>query len=176
MSKYTLIYSIIGLMFFTYVEASDDLSYVDGSISFIQIKDVNRQAEAWGTCVAAYEIVALLLKSKPAQAKQVKDLSNGATLAVTMSHVADGLTTNISPERFDALWRYSQLLGDSIPETRRTMILADAEQLGSEGATKFAEKIAATVAICMENIKGQQAYIDTWRELAKSGLLQLPSK
>ena len=74
--------------------------------------------------------MALLIQSKPARAKQIKDLSNGATLAVTMAHVSDGLVEDITPERFDALWMYSKSLGESIPETMRTMILADAEQLG----------------------------------------------
>ena len=158
------------------VTANDDLSYVDGKKPFVLIKDINRQAEAWGTCSAAYEIMATLLESTPAQAKKVKDLGNGASLAVVMSHVTHGLTSDITPEKFDALWAYSKTLADSIPETRRTMILADAEALGDKGAELFANKISETIKVCISNLEGQQSYIDTWRELAKSGLLKLPAK
>ena len=175
----TKINSFIFFIFFLVsfsVIANDDLSYVDGSEPFILIKDINRQAEAWGTCSAAYEIMAQLLESTPAQAKKVKDLSNGASLAVVMSHVSDGLTSDITPEKFNALWTYSKTLYDSIPETRRTMIFADAEALGNKGAELFANKISATVKVCINNLEGQQSYIDTWRELAKSGLLKLPTK
>ncbi len=44
-----------------------------------------------------------------------------------------------------------------------------------EGGSQFAEKVAATVKICMANFEGQQGYIDSWHELAKSGLLTVPS-
>jgi len=156
---------------------SSDSSYVDGSKPFLAIKDVNRQAEAWGTCSAAYDVMAMfLIESNPAQAKQYKDLGNGASMAVVMSHVADGLTEDINQDRFNSLWNYSKTLADSIPETKSTMILADAETLGESGAEKFITKVAATVKVCMANLEGQQTYIDTWRELAKSGLLTMPNK
>jgi len=171
----SFIFSILFLFSFIVI-ANDDLSYVDGSKPFILIKDINRQAEAWGTCSAAYEVMAVILESTPAQAKKVKDLGNGASLAVVMSHVSDGLTSDITPEKFTALWAYSKTLADSIPETRKTMILADAEALGNKGAELFANKISATVKVCLSNLEGQQTYIDTWRELAKSGLLKFPPK
>lgn len=154
---------------------STELSYVDGSKPFLSIKDVNRQAEAWGTCASAYEIMAMILESQPAQAKQVKDFGRGASLAVMMSHVVDGMSSDITPEEFNSLWIYSKTLVDSIPEVSRTMMLAEAESLGEAGAEKFIEKITATIKVCVANLEGQQMYIDTWRDLAKSGLLTLPS-
>ena len=151
-----------------------ETSYIVGNKQFLSIKDVNRQAEAWGTCSAAYDVMAMVLgESNPAQSNQYKDLGNGASLAVVMSHVADGLSQDMDPERFNSLWNYSKTLADSIPETKTTMILADAESLGDSGTEKFITKLAETVKICMANLEGQQTHIDTWRELAKSGLLEI---
>ena len=56
------------------------------------------------------------------------------------------------------------------------MILADAETLGGSGTEEFVTKIAATATVCAANLKGQQFYIDLWRDLAKSGVLAFPSK
>lgn len=152
-------------------------AYVDGSKPFLEIKDVHRQAEAWGTCSATYDVMSMLLaESNPAQAKQYSDLGNGASMAVVMAHVADGLSPDISPESFNSLWGYSKTLADSIPETKKTMILAEAESLGESGTEKFIAKLATTLKICMANLEAQQTYIDTWRELAKSGLLTMPNK
>lgn len=147
-------------------------SYVDGSKPFIEIEDVNRQSEAWGTCSVIYEISATIAaESKPAQARLYKDLSNGASMAVAMTHVMNGFTADISPERFDALWAYSKSLISSIPETKKNIIFADAEGIEAD---EFLGKIVATIEVCMENLESQQDYIDDWRELAKSGLLTHP--
>ena len=173
--KYAALF--FSLMLGSHAFADTETSYIVGNKQFLSIKDVNRQAEAWGTCSAAYDVMAMGLgESHPAQAKQYSDLGNGASIAVVMSHVADGLSSDMSPERFNALWNYSKTLADSIPETKTTMILADAETLGDSGAEKFISKLAETVKVCMANLEGQQTYIDTWRELAKSGLLEMPNK
>lgn len=145
---------------------------VDGPI--IQIENVNRQAEAWGTCAAAYDVMAMFFESQPAQAQQLKNFGNGAELAVIMTHVSDGLDPDMGQEGFSALWNYSKTLAESIPETRRTMILADAESAGEDGADEFLQRVTNTVKTCVANLEGQQVYIDTWRELAKSGLLSIP--
>lgn len=156
---------------------SDEDAYVDGDKPFLEIKDVNRQAEAWGTCSATYNVMSMLLtESNSAQAKEYSNLGSGAAVAVVMTHVADGLSADMNPDRFNSLWSYSQILGDSIPETSKTMILAEAETLGESDAGSFITKLAETVKICMANLESQQLYIDTWRELAKSGLLTMPNK
>ncbi|WP_203142920.1 hypothetical protein [Marinobacter mangrovi] len=157
---------------FALAEESNSYLSVDGPI--IQIDNMNREAEAWGTCSAAYDVMAMLLEERPAQAQQFKNYGNGAALAVVMAHVSDGLERDMSPEQFGALWNYSKTLSESIPETQKTMILADAENAGEKGSDKFVEKVANTVKTCISNLEGQQAYIDTWRELAKSGLLSVP--
>ncbi len=56
------------------------------------------------------------------------------------------------------------------------MILADGEALGDSNFEKFASKIGASVKVCVANMEAQQAYIDLYRQMAKSGLLTLPEK
>lgn len=156
--------------------ADQRLSYVDGSEPFLLINDANRQGEAWGICAAAYEIMSALMESGSAQAQQYKNLSNGASLAVVMTHVSKGLSSDMSQDSFNALWNYSKTLADSVPEVQKTMILADAESLGESGKGQFIERLGATVKVCVNNLDGQQTYVDTWRELAKSGLIQVPNE
>jgi len=176
MTKIKSIYFFIFINIPFLANAEEAASYIEENKLIIQIQDVNREAEAWATCSAAYEIMSVILKSTPAQARKIKDLSNGATIAVTMSHVTNDLSEDISTEKLSALWAYSQHLAISIPETKKTMMLADAEVLGKDGAELFVEKITKTVEACMKNLDGQQIYIDSWRELAKSGLLQFSNK
>lgn len=99
--------------------AGQRLSYVDGSEPFLLINDANRQGEAWGICAAAYEIMSALLESGSAQAQQYKNLSNGASLAVVMTHVSKGLSSDMSQDSFNALWNYSKTLADSVPEVQK---------------------------------------------------------
>ena len=174
LSRNALATIVFSLFAFSLAYASESLSYVDGTKPFVVIKDVNRQAEAWAACSASYEIMSAILASQPARSQQMKELSNGAGVAVTMTLVTDALDTNISPERFNALWSYAKLAGKEWPKTQRTAILADAEALGAEGSERFAEKLVATIEVCTNNLDAQQMYIDSWRELAKSGLLKLP--
>ncbi len=156
---------------------SSDSSYVDGSKPFLVIKDVNRQAEAWGTCSAAYDVIAMLLnESNPAQAKHYKELGNGASMAVFISHVVDGFTEATNQDQLNSLWNYSKILADSIPETKKTMILADAESLGESGADEFLTKLVVTLKVCIANLESQQIYIDIVRDFAKSGLITIPNK
>lgn len=152
-------------------------SYVDGSKSFLEIKDVNRQAEAWALCAATYDVMAeILSEAQPARSQQLRELANGAEVAVTMAIVMDGLDSEISKERFNALWAMAKLAGKELPRTRQTMLAAEAESYQNKGAEVFLGNLSATIEVCFKNLEGQQMYIDTWREMAKSGLLQLPEK
>jgi len=152
--------------------------YVVANKSFLEIKDINRQAEAWAMCAATYDAMAeILAQERPARAKQISDLANGAELAVTMSMVTDRLDTDITPAQFDALWKIAQVAGETLPETRRTMLLAEMESSkDKENGNAFLENLSATFEVCINNLSGQQMYIDSWRELAKSGLLKLPNE
>ena len=151
--------------------------FVKSDAPFVQISDPNRQAETWATCAAAYgltsEITSELL---PANSKQFTELANGAKLAVTMTLFKSGLTNDIDPERFNALWATSKLAGTELPKSKRTMLDATAELAPKDDPTAFMSDLIATVSTCNNNLKDQQAYIDAWRELAKSGLLQFPGE
>lgn len=150
-------------------------AYVDSSKPFLEIEDVNRQAETWAVCAASYDIMSTIMESKaPARAKQLSDLGNGAKLAVGMTLVINDLDPKISPEQFKALWADSASAMSEWPRTQLTSILADAEKLGTEAAEELGKKINATVVTCINNLEGQRMYIDSWRELVKSGLLGLP--
>ena len=157
--------------------AEDATPYVDGIKSFLEIKDVNRQVEAWAMCAATYDFMAgILSETQPARSKQLSELANGAEVAVTMAIVSDGLDPEISQDRFNALWSMAKLSGTELPKTRFTMLAAEAEAEADTGKNNavFLKNLTATLEICIRNLEGQQMYIDTWRELTKSGLLQIP--
>jgi hypothetical protein len=150
-------------------------SYIVGNNAFLEIKDVHRQSESWAMCAATYDLMAdIVAESEPARSNQLRDYANGAELAVLISIVADGLGPDINPEKFDALWSSAKVTGSELPKTRYNMLLAEAESASKSDAAPFLEKLAATMRICASNLDAQQAYIDIWRELAKSGLLQMP--
>jgi ABC-type sulfate transport system substrate-binding protein len=155
--------------------ADDQNSFVDGSKPFVEIQNVHRQAEAWAMCAAAYDATSeVFSESRPATAKQFSDLANGAELAVIISIVWDGLKPDLTPDGFDALWTAAKITGVELPKTRRTVLQAAAENLTEEEADLFYSKLGDTVKVCISNSEAQQKYIDTWRDLAKSGLLELP--
>jgi len=145
--------------------------YIDGSKPFLSIKDTNRQAEAWAMCAATYDVTAEMISdSKPARARQIKDLANGAEIAIAMSQVINDLSEDIKTERFNAVWRIAKLSMTELPKTRVTMLLAEAES--SDDKVEFMNNLNATIDVCVKNLEAQQFYIDSWRELVKSGLLQ----
>jgi len=146
-------------------------TYLKGDTSFRNIKDAHKQAESWGTCVAAYEIAATLYEGDAKEIKKFQDLANGAKLSVIMTHVSDSIEKDTSVEAFDATWVYSRTLGDSISEARKASILADAEKLGAKGLEEYLLRLAATLKVCASNTDAQQTYIYLWRSLLKSGLL-----
>jgi hypothetical protein len=80
----------------------------------------------------------------------------------------------MSQSEFNALWNFSKTLMQSIPEVQRTKILSDLESTTDKDGSIFFEKLKNTLEICIRNLDGQQFYIDSWRNLAKSGLLKIP--
>ena len=89
-----------------------------------------------------------------------------------MSMVAGSDIGEMTPERFNATWAYSKVAMEEWPKTARTTLLFDDEVLGAEGRDQFVDNLTDTVKICMDNLEAQQVYIDTWRELYKSGLFE----
>ena len=158
--------------------AAENLTpYVDGSKSFLEIKDVNRQAEAWAMCAATYDVMAQILSEfQPERAQQLRDLAKGAKVTMIMTIASDGLDPDITQERFNVLWATAKLEGTELSSTRRTMLAADAESSTGKDAEVFIGNLSATMEICFKNLRGQRMYIDSWRELAKSGKIQLPKE
>jgi hypothetical protein len=157
-----------------YTSAGENNSYLDINKPIIAIKNVNEQAEAWAVCAASYDVIAEIISAKAANAKQMRDFANGAELAVMISIVVNDIDDDITSKKFASLWAFAKVAAKSIPETKLTMMMAEAELLGDKGVNQFIEKVTNTVKTCMGNLEGQQTYIETWRELAKSGLLELP--
>ena len=149
-------------------------AYVSDAKPFLNIKDANRQAEAWGICAATYQITGDLMEADSNKSKQFKMKSNGASVAVVMTHVIAGLKENMSQSEFYALWNFSKTLRRSIPDVARTRILSDLESTTEKDRAMFFDKLKNTLEICISNLDGQQFYIDSWRNLAKSGLLKIP--
>lgn len=178
--KYYLIFALAFIVSNASQAKSKGTSYVDDSKPFIAIQDVNRQAEAWAMCAATYDLTAeLFAKDRPARAQQFSELANGAELAVAMSIVNDGIVKDISPDKFDALWEAAKISHTELPKTRRTMLLAELESSSENskiGTSIFLSNLSATLEVCVKNLEAQQMYIDTWRELSKSGLLKLPEE
>lgn len=156
----------------------EGVSYLTSDGPIAAIVDANDEGRAWATCTAAYNIASHIMKGmdQPARAKQLSELANGASIAVAASLLLNGLTDNITPQRFNSLFTYSKVALNAWPETAMTNMVADAESLGSEGADVFYANIFATMSACMKNLDAQQAYVDAWRELAKSGLLKVPNQ
>ena len=128
-------------------------------------------------CAATYDVMAQILsKLQPARAQQLRDLAKGAKVTAIMTIASDGLDPGITQERFNALWAMAKLAGTELSSTRRTMLAADAESSTDKEAEVFIGNLSATMEICFKNLRGQRMYIDSWRELAKSGKLQLPKE
>ena len=132
-----------------------------------QYKDANREADAWAICAASFDVTAEVLAglSQPAQSKQLQELANGAELAVGISLVMNELSTDITPERFNTIWAFSQMAMEAWPASKRTMIMADAERMGKDGFEEFMSSLGETNKICISNLETQQMYIDIWRDL-----------
>ncbi|MBK8970504.1 MAG: hypothetical protein IPM37_03715 [Hahellaceae bacterium] len=156
---------------------AEERSYVDEVPKIIELSDPNREAQAWAMCAAAYELTAEIVRpSAPARANQLSELANGAELAVVISMVAPEINDDLTQEKFATVWRFSVKTGGEIPKTMKTALLADYEADQSARNSKFLGDLAKTVGVCMSNLEGQQQYIDVWRSLAKSGLLQMPEE
>ena len=150
-------------------------TFLKGPANFMQIADVNRQADAWGTCSAVYSVMSMMSQDTPNTAKRLSELANGARVAVTMAHVADGLQRDLDPSQFSAVWDQAKMLGQTISGSQQTMILSQLELIGPADAEGFGERLNNTLTVCGSNLEAQQAYVDMWRSLMKSGLLRSPS-
>jgi len=153
---------------------------------FALINDKHERARHWAICAAIYEASAVVhetLFNQPADAKQMRELSNGAKVAVSMTFVAEmaaemgDLEASGLVDRFKATWDFAKLMSNTMPETIKTVIDADLSKVTDENSLMDALKpIFETATICMSNVELQQAMINLWRELAMSGLLTVPNE
>ena len=147
-------------------------AYVDSSKPFVEIEDINRQAQTWALCAAAYDIMSTIMQERSAaRARQLGALGNGAKVAAGMTLIVNDLEPDISPQQFERLWQIADAAMTQWPQQHLAAILADAERLGSEREEEFGRKINATVVSCIGNLEDQKLYVDTWQELINSGLL-----
>ena len=128
-------------------------------------------------CSAVYDFTSEILREEqPAQAKFYGNLANGAGVAVAMTFV-ESMISDIQKydsdvaikERFSATWEHAKRMMQEIPNTQRTKLLAFMEV-----SDTFFESLGKIVRICMKNGESQQMYVDSWRDLASSGLLTIP--
>jgi hypothetical protein len=70
----------------------------------------------------------------------------------------------------------AKLAGTELPKTSRTFLMAEAESTPKDEIDKFLENLGAAVEVCASNLDGQKTHIDAWRDVAKSGLLTLPTE
>lgn len=163
----------LSLFVVSIANASETPAYVDGDMPFETIADVNQQAENWAVCAASYDIMSTIMAPEaPARARQLSDLGSGARVALGISLVMNDLEPDISPERFNTLWANSEAAMAEWPQAQLYSILADAEGSGIEGGESFGKKLNATVVICINNLAAQRKHVETWIELAESGLIK----
>ena len=169
--KAIVITLLLSLSVLSVAEDTAGESYVSNARPFFLIKNVNRQAEAWATCSAVWDIMAMLtVEDSEAQAEQYSNMGYGAKMAVAMSFVSDLVKADdFDKDRFEATWRFAQTAAKSMPDVKITAILADSE---SRGADAWSLDLGATITVCKDNLEGQQAHVDGWRALATSGLLK----
>jgi hypothetical protein len=163
--KYIIQATIICMMSSSSIAAS----FLETEQPIMAIEDEYRMADAWGTCAAAYEVMALLqAEASPAVSKSWSDKANGADIALFVAYFL-AMDTNVSDD-YSARIKMGQLLSKSIPETKLTSMLAKGE--ATEYSDEWANQLANTIKLCQSNIEEQQILIDTWRQLYASGVLE----
>jgi hypothetical protein len=148
---------------------------------FMLVTDKHKQASLWATCAATYSFVAELARKEgqEQQAKFSEDVSRGASVAVAMTYMVKFLSDDTYSEedkisQFGTRWESAKQLMSALPESRMTYLLAQLEGSSSKESAEFMDKLTETVRVCTDNEKGQQGYIDIYREMAASGMLTSP--
>ena len=170
---------LIILMVFALASTANAEQFVSKYLSskpIILIKDKHAQAKAWATCAEIYDALGnfyAAANKAPETVKQLRNMANGAEVAVAMTFVSRMLAeSDISPStiRFNATWTMAKMAMKETPSAVQTTINAALER---NGAAEMDEIIKAG-GICTQNVEDQQTMINLWRELAASGLLKFP--
>lgn len=156
----------------TNLAIADTHTFLSDNEIFIEIENPNREAEAWAVCSASLDILAeIVLEDSPAQAKEISQQANGASVAIAMSIIMDGIDEEKSPEQVSNMMKFAATQMTSLVDVQGTAILSELEMMSKSSQTdKFMDKLGNTAVVCTKNLEAQQMYIDMWREMAKSGL------
>lgn len=165
--KHTMLASIVCIVPITGLAAA---SFLATDKPFILIEDEHDRTEAWGTCVATYNLASMLqAESSPAMSKQLSQLSNGAAIAFYMDYLM-GVDSDASSDQLSARINMGKLLMESIPETQLTGMLARGELLQHNG--EWRTLVTNTLGLCMENLDQQKSLVNSWRDLSASGAFE----
>jgi len=142
-------------------------SFLETDKPFFLIEDEHNVAEAWGTCVAAYNLMSMIQEdTSPAFSKQMSDRSNGAKIALFIDYFLK-LDSDSSSNQISSRKKMANVLMESIPEAQLTAMMAAGEQL--QFSEEWFELLTSTIKLCASNLDQQQNLINTWRELYASG-------
>lgn len=165
--KHTMVASIVCIIPITSLEAA---SFLDTDKPFIIIEDEHDRARAWGTCVAAYNLMAMIqAETSPSISKVMSQKANGAKIALSMDYFL-GQDSNASSDQVSARLKMGKILMESIPETQLASMLARGDLL--QHNNEWFTLVTNTLGLCMDNTDQQQSLIDTWRELYASGVFK----
>lgn len=166
-------------IFSTDLLAEDQASFLDVETEFILIEDPDRQASQWATCSAVYSLTADLAEKEGLKhhAEFSRDASRGAAVAVLMTKItsflhSDAFSESEKVSQFDSRWSSAKSDMVNIPSATKNYLLMIFEGASEDEYSELGTRLAETTRICVENQKGQQAYIDIYREMVASGLLK----
>lgn len=129
------------------------------------------QSRAWATCAVAYDIAALMYAGEQpnsAAVSEEQNMSNGARVASGIVFVFDSFKEQPpTPVEFQAKWKLAQLAMQSNYETITASTFAALER----DKNLVMEGHLGTYQICWNWREQQQVFVDFWRELYGSGLL-----
>ena len=166
---------ILSLTTFSAYTAEVTDSYLPHISNIAELTDLNRQADAWATCSVIYDFYSEIVSSNETTAttELLKQQSNGAIMAILMSQLI-GLEESASEEQFTATYKYGQHLMETLPSQKELQIKSELEMLSvqKKPVAPVTDRILNTFKVCQSSLSLQQAYIDLFRELAKSGMIQ----
>lgn len=165
--KHTVLASVVCIIPITSVAAT---SFLATDQPFITIEDEHDRSEAWGTCVAAYNLMAMIqAETSPSMSKLLSQKANGAKIALSMDYFL-GQDSDASSDQMSARLKMGKVLMESISETQLTGMLARGELLKHND--EWFTLVTNTLATCTDNTDQQQSLINLWRELYASGAFE----
>lgn len=149
-------------------------SYLPNITLFAEINDPAREAEAWAMCSTVYEFYSEIMSEgeTAATSELLHQQGNGAKFAILMLQMLN-LPEDATPEQFKAAYKYGQHMMETLPSQKQLQIKSDLElaKVQKTPITQVTERIKNTFQTCQNNLELQQLYIDAFRELAKSGMV-----